>query len=173
MPSVEAGTSSLGSTPDLGFNLEELTPESLPEQRAEGPTPLGAKRSQKPSEPRTPGSASPMGKRSKDPSTRETVPDPVKDPKGWLNYMRAEHPVIPHWWEELVEAKKGVPQGNQVEQAQDLANQVFQTFRLPGAQVHAGGRPGVINVPSSLGALIRGAEGSIGYRDVRRANLVD
>ena len=62
MPSAEAGTSSLGSTPDLGFNLEELTPESSPEKRAEGPTPPGAKRSQKPSEPWTPRSVSPMGK---------------------------------------------------------------------------------------------------------------
>ena len=86
----------------------------------------------------------------------------MKDPKGWLNFMRAEHPVIPPWWEELVEAKKGVPRENQKEQAKDLANQVFQTFQLPGAQVHSGGRPSIINVPSSLGALIRGVEGSIG-----------
>ena len=43
MPSTEAGTSSLSSTSDLGFNLEELTPESLPEKKAEGPTLPGAK----------------------------------------------------------------------------------------------------------------------------------
>ena len=128
MPSAEARTSSLGSTPDLGFNLEDLTTESSPEEMMEGPTCPGVKRSRRPSEPRTPGSASPMGKRSKDPSAGTTAPDPVKDPKSWLNYMRAEHPVIPHWWGELIEAKKGVSRENQKEQAKDLANQVFQTF---------------------------------------------
>ena len=101
------------------------------------------------------------------------MPDPVKDPKGWLNYMRAKHPVIPHWWEELVEVKKGLPREHQVEQAKDLANWVFQTFQLPGAQVHARGQSTMINTPSSLGALIHGVEGSIRYRDVRRSYLVD
>ena len=109
MPPAEAGTSSLGSTPDLGFNLGEPTPEPLLERRVEESTFPRLKWGRKPSGPQTPGSASPMGKWSKDPTNGKSMPDPVKEPKDWLNYMRAEHPVIPHWWEDLVETKKGLP----------------------------------------------------------------
>ena len=87
--------------------------------------------------------------------------------------MRIEHPVEPFWWEDLIEKKRGLLQKKQMEQAKDLANQVFQTFQLPGAQVHAGGKPGIINMPSSLGMLIYGEDSSIGCRDVRCSHLVD
>ena len=48
--------------------------------------------------------------------------------KKWLNYMRTEHPVLPYWWEDLVEKKRGLPRKKQTELAKDLANQIFQTF---------------------------------------------
>ena len=54
-----------------------------------------------------PGSASPMGKCPKDPVREKCIPNPVEEPKKWLNFMRAEYPVEPFWWEDLVEKKRG------------------------------------------------------------------
>ena len=79
----------------------------------------------------------------------------------------------PFWWEDLMEEKRGLSQGRQMEHTKDLANQIFQTFQLPGAQVQAGGKPSLINMPSSLGTLICGEENSIGCRDVTCSHLVD
>ena len=87
--------------------------------------------------------------------------------------MRTEHLVVPYWWEDLVEKKRGLPWEKQTKQAKDLANQIFQTFWLPRAQVHVGGKPSVMITPSSLGMLICGVEGSIGCRDIRCSHLVD
>ena len=60
-----------------------------------------------------------------------------------------------------------------MEHAKDLSNQIFQTFRLPRAQVKAGGKPSLINIPACLGSLVRGEENSIGCRDARHSHLID
>ena len=172
-PPAGVGTSSLSSTPKLGFHLGEPTPEASPVKEPEEPTTPGLKCGRRTSGTQTPGLASPMEKWQKDPVDKKGILNPVSKPNKWLNYMRTEHPVVPHWWEDLVEKKRGLPQEKQIEQAKDLANQIFQTFWLPRAQVHVGGKPSVINTPSSLGMLIHGVEGSIGCRDIRCSYLVD
>ena len=56
----------------------------------------------------TPRSTSPMGKHPKDPVREKHIPNPVDEPKKWLNYMRTKHPVEPSWWVDLVEKKRGL-----------------------------------------------------------------
>ena len=60
-----------------------------------------------------------------------------------------------------------------MELTKDLSNQIFQTFRLPGAQVKAGGKPTQLNVPASLGMMVHEEERAIGYWDVRCSHLLD
>ena len=96
-PPMRAGTSSLGSTPDLGFHLGEPTPEALPEKGPEEPTFPGLKHSRRTSGMQTPGLASLMEKWQKDLVDGKGIPNPVSEPKSWLSYMRTEHPVVPHW----------------------------------------------------------------------------
>ena len=57
----------------------------------------------------TPGLTSPMGKCPKDLVREKCIPNPVDNPKRWLNYMRTEHPVELFWWEDLIEKKRGLP----------------------------------------------------------------
>ena len=124
-PPVVVGTSSLSSTPDLGFHLGEPTLEASLEKEPEEPTLPRLKCSRRTLGMQTPGLASLMEKQQKDPVDGKGIPNPVSKPKSWLSYMRIEHPVVPHWWEDLVEEKRGLHKEQLTKQAKDLANQIF------------------------------------------------
>ena len=103
------GTSSLGSTPDLGFHIGEPTPETLPdEEEPEDPALPKLKCGRGTPGTQTPGLTSPMGKCLKDTVREKCILNPVDEPKRWLNYMRTKHPVELFWWEDLIEKKRGL-----------------------------------------------------------------
>ena len=92
--SPEVGTSSLGSTPDLGFHIGELTPEASPaKEESEGPYLPRLKCGRGTPGLQMPKSTSPMGKHTKEPVGKRHIPNPVKEPIEWLNYIKTEHPV--------------------------------------------------------------------------------
>ena len=107
--SPEVGTPSLGSTPDLGFHIGEPSPEvSLAKEEPEDPYLPKLKCSRGTLGTQTPRLTSLMGKCPKDPVGEKSLPNPVEEPKKWLNYMNTEHPVEPSWWMDFVERKKGL-----------------------------------------------------------------